>query len=99
MIAGRLILLLIGPFVLLIDDDKPQIGLGSKDSPPRPDDHIEGTLPYQMPLVELLAQGELAMKDGHPVGKTGGETINGLGSKGDLGHEHYASLAPRDGFS
>jgi hypothetical protein len=99
MVARRLILLFIGPFVLLINDDESQIGLRSKDSPPRADDHIEGTLSYEMPLIELLAQRELAVQDGHPLGETGGKPSDSLGSKGDLRHQDDPPLALGDTFS
>jgi len=54
-VAGCLVLLVI-PFMLLVEYDKSQVGLGGKESTPGASDDVEFAVPYPSPFVILLAR-------------------------------------------
>ena len=68
-VARRFIRLLISPFMLLVNNYQPQVGLRGKEGAAGADSDIKFTLFDLPPLIKLLAQGELAVKDGDPLGK------------------------------
>jgi hypothetical protein len=85
-------MLFIGPFLLLINNDEPKVGLRGKDSTPGTDNDIKFPVSYSLPLVKLLTQRQLGMKDSYLVGEARGESLYSLWGKGDLRNQSNPPL-------
>ena len=85
-------MLLVGPLVLLVQDDESEIGHGGEDGAARADNDVIGAAPRLPPLVEALAGGEAAVEDGDTTREPGGEALDGLVGEGYLGREYDNSL-------
>ena len=95
LVAGD-VFLLVGGFVLLIDDDEAEIRQGCEDGGAGADHDACRAFADAVPLVESLALREVGVEDGDLVGEVGEtclEAADGLGGEGDFRDED------EDGFS
>src|SRR4029077_6611601 len=98
MIARRLFLL-VGAFVLLIDNDNSEPVDGRKHGASSPNNDARRSCMDFIPFVVALARGEMAGKDRLfllGVGKARFESLDGLGSEGNLGHKYERGAAKTD---
>ncbi len=96
-VARRRVLLLVGPLVLLVDDDEAEVRLRREDGRPAADDDGVAAVADAVPLVEELALREAAVEHGDLAGEALGEAAHGLRREGDLRHEDDGALAGGDG--
>jgi hypothetical protein len=83
-VVFRWILLFIGRFMFLIDDNEPGVFDGCKNGGASPNYDTGFSSPDSMPFVEALALGEVRVKDCDLIGeivKASFEALDGLGSK------------------
>jgi hypothetical protein len=97
MVMGGAVLLLVGPLMLFVYDDKAQVGLGSEDGAARADDDAIAPLLYAPPLVEVLSTGEAAVKERHLAGKASPKPLYGLRGEGELWDHDDAPLSLAEG--
>ena len=97
MVARRWVVLLVGPLVLLVDDDQPEVRLRREDGAAAADDHGVAAVADAVPLVEQLALREAAVQHRDLPGEALGEAAHRLRRQRDLRHEDDAALAQRHG--
>jgi len=88
-VFGR-VLLFIGGFVFLIDDDESGIFDGGEDGRAGPDDDAGFASSDAVPFVEAFALGKVRVEDGgliDEVVKAGFETLDGLRRESDFGNK------------
>ena len=90
-VSGRDLALVAG-FVLLVDDDEPQILHRGEHRAAGADDDGRLAQADAPPLVEPFPGGEAAVEHRDPVPEAGGESAHGLGRQGDLRHQHDGAL-------
>ena len=84
--------LLVALFMLLVDDDDPEIPERAEERRARAHDHARHAAAHHLPLVEPLAGRETAVKDRHGRAEARTKTPHGLRRERDLGHEHAGGL-------
>ena len=86
-VIARALVLLVGPVVLLVHHDHPEVGHGGEDCRARSHRDPGLALPDPPPLVVALARRELAVEDGHGGAETRGRRAHEEGCERDLGDE------------
>ena len=95
MVAGS-VLLLVGVFVLFIDDDQAELFQGGKNGAARADDNARAAVVDLVPLVMPFAFGEMTVEHRHLLlhrRKPALEALDGLRSERDFRHQHDGALA------
>ena len=92
-VAGRGVVLLVGPLVGLVDDDQAEVGLRREDRRARADHDVERPGRGLLPLVVGLAEREAGVEHADAAGEALGEAAHGLGGERNLGHQHEPAPA------
>ena len=96
MVAGRGVLLLEAPFVLLIDDDQPQPAEGEEDGGAHAEYQVVGVVgELLLPDFDPLGVGEFAVIDAELGAEDALQALRDLRGEGYLGQEveHLSALA------
>ena len=98
MVERRVVELLVGRFVFLVDDDQAEVGQrGEHGGAGAHDDAVvPGAGPP--PGVVPLSRGQAAVQDGHEIPEMGAELPHGLRGQGELRDEHDGRPARRQGL-
>ena len=94
--SGRPIAL-VGPFVLLVDDDQAQLREWRQDRQPRPDQDVDRAGPNPPPLVGPFAFAEARMEEPDPGIEIGPQAVHDRQGQGDLGNEQQDRPAKLEG--
>ena len=93
-VVARRAFLLIGAFVLFVDDDEAKRCHGAKKRASRTHDHALFAQTHRFPLVEALACRHARVHNRHGIAEAALESRHRLRGKRDFGHEHD-SAAPQ----
>ena len=92
-VTGSGVVLFVGPLMLLVEHDEPQVRLRGEHCSAGANYHAVAALPHPVPLVEALASRQAAVDDGHTPGEPGREALDCLVGQRDLRDQHYGPLA------
>ena len=96
-VVPRALVLLVGPVVLLVDDDEPQVRNRREHRGAGADDDPRVALPHAPPLVVPLPRRELAVQHRHRPPEARARRAHEHRRQADLGHEDDRPPAPREG--
>lgn len=71
--VARSLVLLVGALMLLVHDDKANVGERGEQRRARAHHHVDPPAAREVPLVEALAAGEARVQDGHVVTEAAAE--------------------------
>ena len=92
-VAGRCVLLLVGPLMLFVEDDEPEVRLWREDRAPRPDDDAGLAAVDSPPLGPLLGRRQSAVQRGDPAREPGLEALERLRRERELRDQDDGPLA------
>ena len=84
MVAGFGVLLLVGPLMLLVEDDEPEALQGGEEGAAGANHHVVDAVAEGPPGTAVLGGGEAAVEHRHPAGEACLEPLNCLGREGYL---------------
>ena len=97
-VIDHALLLLEGGFMLLIDDDQPQIGKGQEQRAAGADQHWRSTLGHSAPGVAPGGWGQFTVPQRRRRAETCGKALQPLGGEGDFGQQHQCLPAGSEAF-
>ncbi len=92
-VVTRRLALLVARLVLLVDDDRAEVGERREDRRARANGDSLASLAQREPFVVPLAVAERAVQHRDGVAELGAKAIDGLRRERDLGHEHDRRLS------
>ncbi len=95
-VVPRALVLLVGPVVLLVDDDQPQVGNRREHRGAGAHDDPRVALPDAPPLIVPLPRRELAVQHRHRPPEARARRAHEHRRQADLGHEDDRPPAPRE---
>jgi len=87
-VIARLVILLVGAVMLLVQNDEAQIAGRGEEGGARPDHDLVPAFGQRLPGRVPLGIRQGGVEDRHPAGEAGDEPAHDLGRQRDLRHQH-----------